>query len=454
MKYKSLLIGLSVFLTSCSSIIPPLNHPVPEDTFKINQAPLSESNRSDDLALILTFSGGGTRAAAFSYGVMQALRDTQIGIHKDKSLLKEVDLISSVSGGSFTAAYYGLFGDKLFSHYEKDFLKRPVQSSLLRYWLLTPTNWIRLAPALYNRSDLAAEYYSNTIFKRKTFADMRRDGPQIFINATDLGTGSGFSFTRDNFRWICSDLNKFPVGRAVAASSAVPVLFSPIAMKNYGGRCKPFSHQRTELPDSTKRIDAQAYGLRKYADQQRYKYLHLVDGGVVGNLGVRPLLHVIFEQKNNFWQVMKTFNMKQTKKVAFIVVNAADAIPPTIPLRRREPRTAETLGAVTTIQSTRYNEDTLDLLESQFPKWKKQIQEGRCREGSQVNCAEMEFYLAELNFNQLPKAQRDELALLETALQLPPESVDKLIASGKQLLRQSPSFQRLLSDLELEAKQR
>lgn len=451
---KSCLIVLCVFLSACSTIIPPLNHPAPNEVASINKAPLSEENRSDDLALILTFSGGGTRAAAFSYGVMQALRDVKIGKQGDQRLLDEVDLISSVSGGSFTAAYYGLYGDRIFSRYEKDFLKRPVQSSLLKFWLLTPSNWMRLAPALYNRSDLAADYYAKTIFGRKTFADMRRDGPQIFINATDLGTGSAFSFTRDNFRWICSDLNKFSVGRAVAASSAVPVLFSPIAMKNYGGSCEPYAHQIKTLPNLTKRVDAQAFGLRKYADAERYRYLHLVDGGVVGNLGVRPLLHVIFEQKNNFWQLMKTFNMKKTKKVAFIVVNAADAIPPIIPLRRREPGTAETLGAVTTIQSTRYNEDTLDLLESLFPKWKQQIQEGRCRETPSQHCNDMEFYLAELNFNQLPTDQRDELALLETALQLPPESVDKLIESGKKLLYQSPEFKRLLSDMQVDAKQR
>lgn len=454
MMKKLLLLGACVSLSACSTLLPPLNHPAPKEPININQAPLSEYHRSDDLALILTFSGGGTRAAAFSYGVMQALHNTKLGEKGDKRLLEEVDLISSVSGGSFTAAYYGLYGDRLFNRYEKDFLKKPVQSSLLKFWLFAPTNWIRLTPALYNRSDLAADYYSDTIFGRKTFADMRRDGPQIFINATDLGTGSGFSFTRDNFRWICSDLNKFPVGRAVAASSAVPVLFSPIAMKNYGGSCAPFPHQKKELPASAKRVDAQAFGLRKYADAEHYKYLHLVDGGVVGNLGIRPLLHVIFEQDNNFWKVMKTFNMQKTKKVAFIVVNAADAISPTIPLRRREPSTKETLGAVTTIQSTRFNEDTLDLLENLFPTWEKQIQEGRCRETKMANCNDIEFYLAELNFNQLPKDQRDELALLETSLQLPPKSVDKLINSGKILLHQSQEFQRLLSDMEVQTKQR
>ncbi len=47
---------------------------------------------------------------------------------KTRRLLDEVDGISSVSGGSFTAAYYGLFGDRIFIDFEEKFLKRDVQS--------------------------------------------------------------------------------------------------------------------------------------------------------------------------------------------------------------------------------------------------------------------------------------------------------------------------------------
>jgi NTE family protein len=66
---------------------------------------------SEDLLLLLTFSGGGTRAAALSYGVLEELRKTEVVIDgKKRRLLDEVDGISSVSGGSFTAGYYGLFG--------------------------------------------------------------------------------------------------------------------------------------------------------------------------------------------------------------------------------------------------------------------------------------------------------------------------------------------------------
>jgi NTE family protein len=54
--------------------------------------------------LFVAFSGGGTRAAAFAYGVLEELRDTpNVSAGKSKRLLDEVDAISGVSGGSFPA---------------------------------------------------------------------------------------------------------------------------------------------------------------------------------------------------------------------------------------------------------------------------------------------------------------------------------------------------------------
>ena len=68
-----------------------------------------KGQRSSEMGLAVAFSGGGTRAAAFSYGVLEKLRDTWLVINGEETrLLDEIDVISSVSGGSFTAAYYGL----------------------------------------------------------------------------------------------------------------------------------------------------------------------------------------------------------------------------------------------------------------------------------------------------------------------------------------------------------
>ena len=78
-----------------------------------------------DTFVVLAFSGGGTRAAAFSYGVLEKLRDTVVEVEGQPTrLLDLVDVITSVSGGSYTAAYYGLFGDRIFDDFSSRFLYR------------------------------------------------------------------------------------------------------------------------------------------------------------------------------------------------------------------------------------------------------------------------------------------------------------------------------------------
>ena len=92
---------------------------------------------------------------------------------QSRRLLDEVDLISSVSGGSFTAAYYGLYGDRIFRDFETDFLRRPVERDLFLQ-LFRPRNWVRLASPYFNRSRVAAEYYDEHLFRGATFADLER----------------------------------------------------------------------------------------------------------------------------------------------------------------------------------------------------------------------------------------------------------------------------------------
>src|SRR5881409_2908472 len=80
-----------------------------------------EHNRGDQQDLVvLAFSGGGTRAAAFSYGVLEALRRVEVPTTTGRRvrMLDEVDVITGISGGSFTALSYGLYGDRLFDEYE------------------------------------------------------------------------------------------------------------------------------------------------------------------------------------------------------------------------------------------------------------------------------------------------------------------------------------------------
>lgn len=132
-------------LAACVSRYPLNNPMVSMDAARDFSLEGKSDNRSDDLLLILTFSGGGTRAAAFAYGVLQTLADTHIVIDgRNRRMLDEVDAISSVSGGSFTAVYYGLFKDRIFEDFETKFLKHDVQSELA-WRVLSPRNWSKLA---------------------------------------------------------------------------------------------------------------------------------------------------------------------------------------------------------------------------------------------------------------------------------------------------------------------
>lgn len=452
-----LLVALALLLSACSVILPEMNHPISTKSAKkkIDKKPvlIPKSKRSDDLTLMMTFSGGGTRSAALSYGVLQHLRDTPITINgKERRLLDEIDLISSVSGGSFTSAYFGLFGEKIFQDFEDDFLKRPIQTELLRLSLLSPKAWVRLLPSLFERSDLAAEYYNQVIFHGKTFSDMRPDAPTIVINATDLSLGQGFSFTGYHFNWICSDLNSYPISRAVAASAAVPVLFSPITLQNHAGTCEtsPIVWQVQKRNKNNRNITNQqkryldALKVKNYRDDKNLKYLHLVDGGVADNLGIRSIIDIVSFHNDNMWNAMKTYGMQKSKTMVFMTVNASSFINPNIGKIRRGPPTVSVIDTTTTIQSNKYNTETIDLLRGQFPKWKKQVQQGRCRELKTSDCDQIDFQLIEINLEDLNDKETAELGIVPTALELPSDKIEQLKAAGKNLLIRSDGFQKLL----------
>ena len=125
-----------------------------------------------------------------------------------RSLLHEVDVISSVSGGSFTSDYYGLRGDKIFEEFDDRFLRKNLEAALI-WKVLSPVNWIPQMSSIYGRGDVAAEYYSKHIFDGATFADLKRPGaPAVVINATDLAPGMRFAITPAYFNLICTQAGK------------------------------------------------------------------------------------------------------------------------------------------------------------------------------------------------------------------------------------------------------
>jgi NTE family protein len=395
-----------------------------------------------DTRLLLAFSGGGTRAAALSYGVMQELRDTLVeSDNKTVRLLDEVDTISSVSGGSFTAAYYGLFGDGLFESYEEDFLRRDVQKSLIK-GVLNPMNWMKGAFSGFDRKEMAIEYYDQNVFKGATFADFKTEGaPFIEINATDLATGLRFTFNQERFDLICSDLSSYSVARAVTASSAVPVAFPTVVLENHADSCDVSKTESWRILENMAATgEAQGslqVGLKSYRDVENRKYIHLVDGGIADNLGLRAALDRVESLGEARFSVASE---KPLKNIVFILVNAGVETETTMELSAKNPSASATMGAFTSAQIARYSQETLDKVRQNIDELNQRFRD----EGIPTT-----VYFSEVSFDQVAdKSLNKVLNSLPTSLELDDDQIDQLVTAGRIILRQEPSYKRFLQNNE------
>jgi NTE family protein len=404
----------------------------------------SQHREPGQVFMLLAFSGGGTRAAAFAYGVLEELRDTNVVVRGErKRLLEEVDTISGVSGGSFPAAYYGLFGDRIFEDFEERFLKENVQGALIRQ-ALRPKNFFRLITFNSSRSELATQYYDKNIFDGATFADLTAaQGPRIYINATDLSHGYRFTFSQGQFDLICADLDPFLVSRAVAASSAVPGLLSPITLVNRAGTCGFEPHQWLKEALESRRKDPRRYraarSVADYLDPDQRPYVHLVDGGISDNLGLRASLETT-ALVGGIENLRRLFGVGIPDHLVLVVVNAETDPNPTIDLSSAGPGLALLMNSVSGGQIRRYNFETMLLAREAL----RQNATDLSKSGHRV-----EAHFVEVSFDSIPdRKERRHFKGLPTSFSLKDEEVDALREVGRRLLRESPDFQSLLARLQ------
>ena len=452
-------------LTACTAHYPrssPISSIKSLENFSLKEKGYTE--RSEELLILLTFSGGGTRAAAFSYGVLEALADTKISINgKERRLLDEVDGISSVSGGSFTAAYFGLFGYRIFEDFENKFLKRNVQSELLKR-MVSPLSWPKLWSLYYDRSDLAADFYDELLFEKKTFKSLSRpNSPIIAINATDAALGSQFTFIGSQFAPICTDLSSFPVSRAVTASSAVPGAFSSVILKNYAGTCDyhlpEWALKALKGKTTSTRQYHYAKNLQAYLDVENYPYIHLFDGGISDNLGIRGIINATLV-KGNIWKKLVEVNLEKTSKMAIIVVNSRKDQDVSFAKKDYSIPFIDTLGVASSVPLDHYSFETMEVLRDNMKRWQESITKGRCKEmkseavtdgksglTENSNCA-AKTYLIEVGFDALEdETEREHLKDLPTSFNLESEDVDRLRKAARLILQESDEFQDLIGSL-------
>jgi NTE family protein len=398
-----------------------------------------------NVLLVLAFSGGGTRAAAFSYGVLEELRDTTFRRDGSKHrLLDEVDSISSVSGGSFTAAYYGLFGDRIFEDYEDVFLKNNVQKVLLN-GIFNPLNWWKMLTTGFDRTELAINYYDTYIFKGGTFGDiMARQGPYIQINATDLSQGQRFSFTRGYFDLLCSNYEDFSIARAVAASSAVPVAFAPVVLENYDTCTVEYPDWFTDTrarAATDPRLAEKVAAVISYTDKEKRKFIHLVDGGITDNLGIRTLYDRV-SLLGGTKRAAGLMGSRSIDKIVVILVNAQTR--PSQPMEQSsdEPAVSEVINAVTDAQLQRYNTETLMLVDKGIRQWAADLS---------TDTRPVSPYFIVIDFDSIADLDKRHLFNnIATSFALPADEVDSLVDTARYLLRTNPEFVCLKRDIRVE----
>jgi NTE family protein len=415
--------------------------------------------------VVLAFSGGGTRAAAFSYGVLEFLKQTEVVGPKGNRvrLLDEVGVITGVSGGSFTALSYGLYGDRLFDEYEKRFLKRDVQGEIVAR-TFNPKNWGSLWSTGWGRSELAAELYDEILFENATYADLNRgDGPLIMVSATDISTGARFVYSQLTFDILCSDLNTVRLSRAAASSSAVPVVLSPVTMNNYGGTCgwKPPAWASMFMdsenpPRPAARAIRTLRSLNSFSDGKSRPFLHLVDGGVSDNVGMRGVLDTL-EIMEALQEAGVPTVLDQVRRVVVFVVNSMSA--PAIDWDKSEspPGAASIMLKSAGVPIDNFSFESIELLNDMAQRWRtmRLIRNSAAMAANKdpavlaaTRAPLAEIYAIDVSFSALK--DKEEVAYLNsqpTSFVLTDEAVDRLRAAAGKIIMDSPEFQRLLRDV-------
>lgn len=455
-RMRCALTAMTVLLAGCSSVRPWINEPLPMQAQAVaaRQTELQTvAARDPSMLVAVTLSGGGARAAAFGFGVLSAMQETRFQWRgKERTLLDATDVVSGVSGGSIVAAYFAAYGIEGLPRFEDDFLRQNFQNSLI-VQALKPGNLVELTSPWMGRSNLLARRLDE-LYGGMTYGDLeqRPRHPQLFVSATDMSLGTPFEFTWDQFGLICSDLSSVPLSFAVAASSAVPLLLSPVTLKNYADQCQGRSAALVsdEASQQGSGYRARLYKShnRSYLNVQRRPYIHLVDGGMADNLGVQRLIDRAIGGglRSTFSEVNVTAG--SIHKLVLVVVNSERDPEFNIDQSDRIPSAVQVVdsllfgtGALATLETQEFLRDTTEQLQ-------RALAAGVMGSGDSF-AADAKVHVVQVNLRDAPEgATRRRLLQVPTAFSISPAEVTELIAAGRDVLRNSAEFQVLMQSLE------
>ena len=417
------------------------------------------SELTDDTIIIVTASGGGTRAAALTLGVLRALDTINVisedhdGTQLEKSFLDEIDVISSVSGGSVTSAYFALYGSGGFDTLENNFIRKDGISALL--WRgLNPIGLARLSTPSYARIDLLADYLNDTLFKDASYQSLLEEGTRsyLILNAADMSQGSVFSFTQSTFDLLCSNLTQLRLADAVAASAAFPVALSPLTLVNYS----PCRAQELEKDKWPPRWVTNATNTKWYTNQTRVRrgraaeaylnrggqkgYVHLLDGGIADNLGIAEPFRLLTTAEVSP-QFFTDITQGRVKNLVFLVINARSDASSELDTSPETPGVCCMLSA--TIDSAIDNA-TFSSVEHVEVLLRERMRMSAKDSEEKKWIKELSTYLIAIDFDAIEdRSCRLKFQSIETTWSLNDQQIDGLLQLGGALLEQDHEFDRL-----------
>lgn len=440
-------------LAGCSTYRPWINAGLPPAAD--GALPVARPSPSRPVAPVVaavTLSGGGARAAAFGLGVLRELKATSFRIDGEPTtLLDQVALVSGVSGGSILAAHFAAFGDETLTRFEPDFLMVPFEAGLIRQ-AFAPTRLYHLTSPWYGRSHILAQRLDE-LYRGRTFGDLksRPGAPDLMVTATDLTTGAPFDFTPEQFGLICSDLDRTPLSFAVAASSAVPLLLSPITLQNHAGDCAPGPlpprGSSTVDNDNDYRTRLLALSAQSYRDAKERPFIHLVDGGVSDNTGARLMLDRLLAG-GSIASSFPDAPPGSIHRMILITVNSERDLAERIDASDRIPSTGQVIETLVFGAGARETQVTLAMLNDDDRRWRAELMRTRGTPGSPF-AADAELHIISVSLHDVPDDKiRHSLLRVPTAFTIEGRDVQELQKAGAEALRSTPAFKRLKDSLD------
>jgi NTE family protein len=324
--------------------------------------------------------------------------------------------------------------------------------------------WGNLALTEWGRSEMAADFYDEILFNGATFADLdRRKDLLVLAAATDVSTGARMDFGQEQFDAICSDLDAVRLSRAAAASSAVPVALSPVTLNNYGGTCgyapaiaMQVASQGRDASRPVARVKRQADEWLAFGDGASRPYIHLVDGGVADNVGMRGVLDAL-EVLQALHESGTPTPLDHARRVIVFVVNSLSSPTTNWDQSPDPPGTVNILLKASGTPIDAFSFEAVELLRDTAKQWQtaRLIRDSAAMAANKdpavtaaLRLPNAEIYAIDVSFAALKdKAELDYLNQLPTTFVLPPEAVDRLRAAAGTLISDSPEFKRLLKDV-------